>query len=714
MQNLVTEVKLYQNVPIIFVNGEPVSGLMHWNRNMEPEDVRNFAEAGVHFFSFLGNIDLKDGATDRVDDGRPFCHTMTPDYIDSVMTKILGADPEALIIPRFRLQASEIWKANHPNSLTQSYHFELNEYDDVKMTSLGIDEWIDDALNGLARSIEHCENRWGDHIAGYHSGFGDCAEHVYAWGSRIADYHPEMLKKFKHWLKYKYKTEEMLCDAWQIAEITFDQIEFPNPENYAKISPGLSCLLNPQHEQQLIDMMEFNSDYMAGLVVKQACKAKETLSKLKKKKIFGVFYGYMNLPANEIAHCAHGHDAHEKVLTCPELDFISAPVGYSARQPGGVSTGQLAPASVQLAGKLYFAEDDSGTNLTANKHNTMPGTAEQASQILTRGFLDVWRSGGTQWFMDLHGEGEYRDAELMSTIGKLTDFAQKHIHDRESCAEIVVFFSDKSLNYSKTLNVFSGNLLEQQLNEICSIGASFDVFRIEDLPELVRQNRLKKYKLAIMLNLHSVSDPLREDIENYLKKDKRTLLWFHAPGIIYHGKFSVEQSNALTGINCVMQEKGRLSLITEVLIEGKRFSYGTQRNIYPRLIAADPCAETLGYLVEGTTIPFRQDSDGGMFVKKAFPDYCAMWSGSPNMPSGLLTIIAKDAGVHIYCKCGSQMFNTNNWVGVHAKWTGELILKFPQKLTFTDASTGEIVVNNEDYFRRTVVRGQNILLEMVQ
>lgn len=713
MSCLKSEVKPYHGVPTLFVNDIPITGLMHWNRHMGVEDVRGFAKAGVRLYSFLGNIDLGDPEGTLAHDGCRLCSTMTPAYIDSVMETLIEGYPEALVIPRFRLQASDVWKENTPDGLMRWFDLESNRFEDGTMASLGIEAWIDDAMAALARSVVYCEERWGDHIVGYHSGFGHCAEHVAYWGPKIADYHPAMLQRFREWLEQKYCSAEAFRAAWKQEDLTFESAEFPAPERFAKFTPSTRSLLNPETEQALIDMLRFHSEHMAGLVVRQAETVKETLKRAGSQKIFGAFYCYVNLPANSISHYSGGQDAHEIVLGCTELDYISAPVGYSARQPGGVSTGQVQPASILLAGKLYFAEDDTGTHLTQVAHNTMAATAEQSCQMITRGFLDVWRSGGTQWFMDLHGEGEHRDPEIMTTIGRLAEFADRHLDDRESIAEIAVFFSDTSLSFSRTFNFLTGNLIEQQLNEIAAIGASYDIFRIEDLPELVRQDRLKQYKFAIMLNTHVLSDELREQVQTHLKTANRTLLWFHAPGIIYEGRFNPEKSNELTGIHCVMQTAGRASLITEVLIDGKRFSYGVQHNVYPRLIATDPEAASLGYLVEGTTTPFRQGSDGATLAEKTFSDHRSIWSSSPNMPSGLLAIFAQQAGVHLYCICGSQVFSAKNWFAVHAKWDSDLKLRFPKKITLRDAFTGKLIVQDSDCHCLSVRRGDNRVFEYV-
>ena len=134
--------------------------------------------------------------------------------------------------------------------------------------------------------------------------------------------------------------------------------------------------------------------------------------------------------------------------------------------------------------------------------------------------------------------------------------------------------------------------------------------------------------------------------------------------------------------------------------------------MFPRLVAADPQATSLGYLVEGTWTPFREGSDGATLAVREFPDFRSVWSSSPNMPSGLLAKFAEQAGVHLYCRCGSQVFNAGNWVAVHAKWDGELEIRFPDKVTCRDAFTGDAVAVDTDLVRRTVHRGDNLVFEL--
>ena len=43
-------------MPTIHIDGQPVTGLMNWNRYPNEEDTALFRDAGVNFYSFMGNL----------------------------------------------------------------------------------------------------------------------------------------------------------------------------------------------------------------------------------------------------------------------------------------------------------------------------------------------------------------------------------------------------------------------------------------------------------------------------------------------------------------------------------------------------------------------------------------------------------------------------------------------------------------------------------
>ena len=47
---LFSEVRAFHGMPTLFINGEPDTGLMHWNRWPEPEDIAVFRDSGIPQF----------------------------------------------------------------------------------------------------------------------------------------------------------------------------------------------------------------------------------------------------------------------------------------------------------------------------------------------------------------------------------------------------------------------------------------------------------------------------------------------------------------------------------------------------------------------------------------------------------------------------------------------------------------------------------------
>ena len=59
------------------------------------------------------------------------------------------------------------------------------------------------------------------------------------------------------------------------------------------------------------------------------------------------------------------HLALEKVLACPDVDFLTSPTSYAFRQFGGEGTSHFMSllGSIKLHGKLWFNENDVRTSL---------------------------------------------------------------------------------------------------------------------------------------------------------------------------------------------------------------------------------------------------------------------------------------------------------------------------------------------------------------
>ena len=695
------EVKNYGGHPAIHIDGVPVTGLMTWNRHPSEADAALFRDAGVDFYSFMGNLCLQpEGVPDEelgVADAALERMRLTRENIDRVMTMLTAVNPRIKILPRIVLNAPKWWCKQHPDEVMLCYDTEAGKWFRGPTASPASLAWREEWSAGLVELIEYFESRWGDFIIGYHTGFGHCGEHTYRWWDCVAEYSAPQKAAFQRWLEKKYGSVA---------------VEPPAPERFCRQGARVPALFLPETDGDIIDFQEFASDIMADVVLHEARIVKSTLARLGRRKLCAVFYGYVNLVANS-TQSTTGHGALNRILESPDIDLVCGPLSYGARQNGGTVMPQIIPGSIALHGKLFYNEDDIGTHVApCPHHGYTPADAESCVHALRRNFLETWRSGGSQWWMDLYGLGWFLDESLKREFEQLRKFAENTLADRRSRAEIAVFVSLGGEFYFRDNPVpMTGSLIEQQLFEIGAAGAPFDLFQEEDIPLLAREGGLGQYKLCIFLNSVAPGNEVRDAVKTHLKCRNRTLLWFYLPGYIRNKVRSPDHAADLTGIRFAGVEEGIMPMLTESWIGGNRISYGLTRAVYPRLTANDPAAETLGYYVNGTTIVNRENGDGGALVRKKSADWTSIWSSSPGLPSCLIGQFAREAGVHLFSTRGDQVFYAPGWFGLHSKMDGALTVPFPESFRFENAITGER--SSGSTLELELKRGESVLYRLL-
>ncbi len=648
------EVRTFHGMPTLFVNGRPSTGLMHWNRVMKPEDIAVFRDAGIHLYSFMGTPMMRRVPEEEVDYGDGFfpLSELTPEYIDRTMEMIVANDPQAKVVVRFRLTTPSWWRREHPDDCVKMYSFNDRRLVNRHWATPGSPAWRQLTEKAMRETVAMFERRWGDIVIGYHPGMACCAENAYEWANGVADYSPVQLK------------------AWGR--------EPPDPEIYVSRAIGdTRRLLDPSvpDERNAIEFLQFQSERMADAVCFQARVVKDELRRLGRTKVCGTFYGYMSMPANECGLLTSGHHAHERVLTCPDIDFIAAPIDYGARQPGGTSFAQLLPGSVRLHGKLYYAEEDTRLHCATEDLARVSADIKTSSNVLRRDFLDAWSHGGAVWWMDLFGFGWYRDQSFMSPLKEFADFAEDELANRESAAQIAVFVSDRSIALERVAPVpLSNALVGQGLQEIAACGAPYDIYRIEDIPLVAQRNLLGAYKMALVLNAHMVDDPLRQEIRRTLCRDGRSIVFTGLPGYVRGQSAAASNVTDLTGI-AVAEVPCRDSFVVEAFPDGKRLSYGEMRRSDPSLVIVDPAATAEGWFAQGTDSRYNPSiAQGVALATKECDGWTSVVSTATFLPSDIIRRMAERAGVHIYSRHGDQVFAGKGWFAVASKWTGEHIL----------------------------------------
>jgi len=702
--NIKTCVRVWKNRPTLFINDQPHSGFMlfHGTHPDARGDIARFAESGVHLFSTCFSMEW---LTDF-------------ERVDTAMRAIIEANPDILVLPRFGLEPPAEWRERHPDELMLHYQIATGEKVLNHRVAVTSQAWRRDVVAVWRKTIEHMEAQWGEHILGYHPGASHALENSYDWdcewnSSLIGEYSLHQASAFREWLRTRYHNDPAnLQDAWKMPGLAFEEAEIPPPAARVRIRHETS-VLDPARHQRVIDYQTFHSEAMADAVLHVCKAAKDTLRDLGREKIVATFYAYSHWQQFSFTS---GHHAHARVLESPDVDAICAPLHHGNRHAGGGCGSQVLPASLRLHGKLYYAEDDTGTHRPADtRHPWMPNVicrdADMACDILRRNALSVLQDGASQWWMDIRENGRYRDERLLAEIAKLVRFGEECLDQGyRSAAQVAVLVSDTSIACLRHDGNLINTLRERQTEELMALGTPFDIYRIEDLDKLVESPKMNDYRLIVFLDTLRISPQGMDLIHKHLARDGRTLLWTYAPGLVQDGKWDIESASRLTGMRLQLHDTTRSSLLVETWLTGSRLVYGVDQAVGPIPAAADDeDARVVGHKTGAAHASTESGCDAGLLIKE-LDGWRSVWSAAPGLPSALLQHFARLAGVHLYAERGDPVYVGNGWLGVHACLDGDLEIRLPRGAAeVIEQRTGNLIARDSARFTVSTRRGETLL-----
>ena len=699
----VAEVGMYKGAPTLFINGQPRPPFLFWYpSNAETNHVKDFAEAGIHLYTFGTNIGW-------VGPRRYDFHE-----IDGKMETLLEADPEALALLRSNCNSPPWWNELHPEELSLNHD---GSFDSRSKASFASDLWLKEVSEALRSYIEHVRNsRYADRVFAYHIAQGgtgewvkpDCVEGFYS------DYSKPMTQAFRKWLHGKYGGDvASLRTAWNDPKVDFHNASIPSKE--AQAGTTLYAFRQPSREKHVIDYYLYFADQVAEDIIFLCRTAKEAS---RNESLAGVFYGYimdlawtgaffrpfrtpLGLDYKTTQHQRSGHMGIKKVLDSPYVDFLCSPYSYHFRGLGGDGAFMSLTESVKLHGKLWFNEDDVRTFLASptNPYGRAD-TLQESVAVIERNFSNVITRGVGMWWMDQ--ENKYFDhPELMKTISKLKRVGEASLNfDRSPSGGVAVIVDETSPAYQSVLiNLMYPLILKQKQFEFGRMGTPYDLYLHDDLANPA----MKDYKFYIFLNTFYLSKDEREVIEERVKRDGNTVLWIYASGFIDEHGASVDNVSNLTGINMgVDMDKWGLNVaitnfdhpITSSLPTDTWF--GTDYHIGPIFYVNDPEAVTLGKLV------YNRGRFKPGFAVKEFEDWTSIWVGAPVVPAEILRNIAKYAGVHLYSESGDILSANKNFLSLTTIRSEYKRFKLPRKTSVYDIFNNRVVAENVTEFTEYV------------
>ena len=466
--------------------------------------------------------------------------------------------------------------------------------------------WKEPTLDYLNAFLEHTEKYHSDSIVAYVIACG----HTDEW----FDHNNELcgLPKAKKFVEYCNKNSIPFKDvpsALQCGMVAYDDL-----------------LLDPAKTPDVFTYRKFCNN----LVGDSICEfASITRKKIRKDVEIGVFYGYV---IDRVEAAESTHLAVEKVVNCPDINFIISPGTYVDRQIGGGSGWQSCAGTEKLAGKTHMHECDQRTS-TYNHYLSpyvsfdVPSWKDHAEDLagIKREFALALINQSSLWWFDMWG-GFYQNQELFDYFGKMKQIYTQNIELPILPMEETIMVVDPDASYyiahgAKPARQCSfANDTRIKLNHT---GLPFECYCLSDIPKIPN---LDKIKFVLMPCPWEITSEKEAMLQKYLLNNNRTILWLYAPGL--------SDGNSLDENRCQ-------KWIGKSLADVK----GLEIHAFDNWNSA-----------------FIRNPD--LLVAKDIKD------------------LAKKAGVHIYCDDELPVYANNRFVAVHCKEAQEIKLTLPSGYAF--------------------------------
>lgn len=625
-----------------------------------PAQIKLAAGAGVNFVSFPVEL--------------PWPQPGPPadwSAVDDACATVLAANAHALLLPRVGMDPPPWWRQAHPDDVMQ---WEDGRRDKAVAAS---PQYRRDAAERLAALVTHLEEKFGDHVAGYHPAGQNTGEWFYegTWGYPLNGYAPADLVAWRQWLQQRYASDAALRSAWHDAAVTRASATVPTPA--ARHAAPAGIFRDPVAERPLIDWADFQQTAMADCVCELA-RAVRQASQGRKLVVF--FYGYVfEFGAVPNGPATAGHYALRRVLNCPDVDVLCSPISYFDRGLGQSAPAMTAAESVALAGKLWLNEDDTHTYLAREQ---FPGsqqhvtTQEQTLQELTRNVAqEALRNFGT-WWMDLGASGWFNDPALWAALQRLRALDEPLLkRPTPFRPEVAAVLDERSV-----LSVAAGGtrVTRPGIYEVRAalgrMGAPYGQYLLDD----VLAGRVRA-KLYVFLNAWRLSPAERATLLRATRGAAR--LWCYAPGCFEDDHASLAAMRELTGFQlknvAPAPAQARPTELGTRL--GMRSAFGVEGSPRPLFAAAAATGDEV--------LATYPDGAAAVALRRT-PDGPSVFVGVPGLTSELLRVAARAGGVHLFTDTDCNVYANGRFLALHAADDGPLVLDVGRAGRVSDVLSG--------------------------
>lgn len=400
---------------------------------------------------------------------------------------------------------------NSPEWLSRTMNRETGDSFTHLSESVANIHWKQPTTEYLAAFLEHTEKFHADSIAAYVLACGATSE----W----FDLNNELCglpkaKKYVEWRKGKGLPYSEPPSALQSCKASYEDL-----------------LLDPAKTPDVFDYRKFCNELVGNAICEFAA---ETRKRIRKGVEIGVFYGYLidRVEAAESAHLAY-----EKVVHCPDLDFIISPGTYVDREIGEGSGWQNCSGTEKLAGKNHMHECDQRTHCYNRSLSPYVKTADPEWKDhkedlagIKREFSLALINRASLWWFDMWG-GYYQEQELFDCFARMKQIYADKIDLPVLPMEETIMIVDPDASYY----IAHGADQWRQRSFACrtrkklnKAGFPFECYCLNDIPKIPNPDKIK---FVIFANQWEITREKEALIKKYLLKDNRIVLWLYAPGL---------------------------------------------------------------------------------------------------------------------------------------------------------------------------------------
>ncbi|MBQ6472761.1 MAG: hypothetical protein IJJ33_12320 [Victivallales bacterium] len=641
--------------PILYIFGNP------WLPGVE-EGIQRLSNQGIHWF------EISVGLTKMMKPDE--CYDFAS--IDENIRHVLALDNQAMLNLRLRFERSpKWWEASHPEALVQycsSSTYESEQAYRFRTASMASEAWRAEMEKTIRGFLRYAKGQpWAKRVVGLRLGYGVYGEwHYYGMERDMPDCGQAMTLVFRKHLARKYGDDQSLRRAWHRpdAELSTAQV----PGTAARMGRGL-YLREPCTDQIVLDYYECHSQVVAETLLRLARAAKEEMP----TALVGAYYGYT-------FGMGYGPEAQtadlERVLSSPNIDFLSAPLVYlTQRRIGGDGLVRTIPAVFRRHGKLMLVEDDTRTHLAQPPHYQDAKTPLESTALLRRNLANAFLSGGGIQLLEFGSSRQkpnwWCTPELLDTLDKAREVWRTMFDSpRKSAQEIAVVFEPSELwrhGYPKAPVHWSTSATDLTLDALHRSGRVFDLLTTRDF--LASSH---PYKAVVFLNLYTLDAEARRRLRQRLETPAiRQVIWFYAPGLVAEDGFSAEAMQELTGLRLAFDLNGGTALV--YLDAENAIGYrpgGKELKIAPLVYADDAEAQVLGKYEDGRAGLVRKQLSNGRAV---------IFSGVHILEPRLWAELFAASGIHGHCESGPVILASRDTLLCHVARMGRYSLALPRE-----------------------------------